>query len=170
VVDSPDGLVIWAIKRPDGLRHHSREIAFPGGKPEATDGSLLDAALRETEEELGIDRTRLRFLGPLTPVPTATSHFALHPFVAEVGAGPEPVPAPGEVAALIRMSLPAFFAGSIPYRAVDLGRRLSPIFDFEPGSMYGATAHILLELLEIYAELAGLKMPDPVMTLEVPWA
>jgi 8-oxo-dGTP pyrophosphatase MutT (NUDIX family) len=170
VIEHGEGLEILAIKRPDGLRHHSREIAFPGGKPEDGDASLLETALRETEEELGIDRSRLHFVGALTPVPTATSTFALHPFVASVEPGPDPIPAPQEVAAVIRMSLPAFFAGAIPYRAVDLGQRLSPIFDFEPGSMYGATAHILQELLELYAELAGLEMPIPTVTADIPWA
>jgi 8-oxo-dGTP pyrophosphatase MutT (NUDIX family) len=170
VLERGEGLEILAIKRPDGLRHHSREIAFPGGKPEDVDASLLETALRETEEELGIDRSRLRFLGMLTPVPTATSSFALHPFVASLEPGPDLRPAPEEVAALIRMSLPAFFAGAIPYRAFDLGHRLSPIFDFEPGSMYGATAHILQELLELYADLAGLEMPVPTVTADIPWA
>lgn len=169
VLGQAQGLEILAIKRPDGLRHHSREIAFPGGKPEDGDASLLDTALRETEEELGIDRSRLRVLGALTPVPTATSTFALHPFAAEVEPGPDPRPEPSEVAVMIRMSLPAFFAGAVPYRAVDLGHRFSPIFDFEPGSMYGATAHILEELLEVYAALAGLEMPVPTITTEIPW-
>jgi 8-oxo-dGTP pyrophosphatase MutT (NUDIX family) len=71
----------WAIKRAAGLRHHSRELAFPGGKPEPEDGSLLETALRETEEELGFGRRQLVVLGELAAVPTATSRFALRPFI-----------------------------------------------------------------------------------------
>ena len=164
------GLEVWAIKRPDKLRHHSREIAFPGGKPEPADADLLATALRETEEELGIERLRLRPLGPLTPVPTATSLFTLNPFLAEVLPGPEPHPDPAEVAHLITLRLDDFFDGRLPYSAIDIGPYLSPIFEFEPGAMYGATAHILLELLELYAEVAGREMPQPEMTKVIPWA
>ncbi|MDQ6692095.1 MAG: CoA pyrophosphatase, partial [Candidatus Dormibacteraeota bacterium] len=84
VLDGGDGLAVWCIKRPDGLRHHSREIAFPGGKPEPGDAGLVGTALRETEEELGVNRSRLRVIGTLTPVPTATSRFTLNPVVVEV--------------------------------------------------------------------------------------
>lgn len=163
------GLEVWAIKRPDGLRHHAREIAFPGGKPDTGDRDLEDTALRETEEELGIPRTALRSLGALDPVPTATSRFTLNPFVVLVAGGAIPEPAPAEVAALIRMPVEGFFAGRVPYRAVDMGRYHSPIFDFEVGSMYGASAHVLEELLAVYADSSGLEMPVPTATDEIPW-
>src|SRR5207253_1563570 len=103
--DGARGLEVWAIKRMAALRHHAREIAFPGGKPDPGDRDLADTALREMEEELGIARTRLRMLGPLTPVPTATSRFTLNPFVVVVEEAAEAVPDAGEVAALIRMPL-----------------------------------------------------------------
>lgn len=108
-------------------------------------------------------------LGPLTPVPTATSRFALHPFWVEVDAGEEPRPSPAEVAVLIRTPAQHFFDGTIPYRAVDLGAYTSPIFDFAAGSMYGASAHVLLEVLEIWGALAGLRLPEPELTTSIPW-
>jgi 8-oxo-dGTP pyrophosphatase MutT (NUDIX family) len=163
------GLECWCIKRPDGLRHHSREIAFPGGKPEPDDSSLEATALRETEEELGIPRSALRPLGPLTPVPTATSRFTLNPFVAEVVGDVEPRPEPAEVAHLITVRFEDFFQGAIPYRAIDLGVYRSPIFDFGVGQMYGATAHILHEALEVYAVAAGYALPEPELTTVIPW-
>ena len=164
------GLEVWAIKRMDTLRHHAREIAFPGGKPDPGDRDLLDTALRETEEELGIERERLDVLGALTPVPTATSRFTLNPFVVEVEPGAEANPDAGEVAALIRMPFAEFFAGTVPFRAVDLGAGWrSPIFDFEVGSMYGASAHILEELLLVFAQLKKVRLPVPEATDEIPW-
>src|SRR5215468_8377060 len=66
----PQGLEIWAIKRQDGMRHHAREIAFPGGKPDRDDRDLADTALREMEEELGIPRAQVRLLGAMAAVPT----------------------------------------------------------------------------------------------------
>jgi 8-oxo-dGTP pyrophosphatase MutT (NUDIX family) len=161
---------IWCIKRPDGLRHHAREIAFPGGKPELADPDLQAAALRELWEELGIAAGDVTVLGALTPVPTATSRFAVHPFWVAVADGAQPRPAPGEVAALIRTPIGHFFDGTVPYRAVDLGEYESPIFDFDEGSMYGASAHVLLEALEIYAAVAGESLPQPVLTTSIPWA
>lgn len=164
------GLEIWAIKRVDALRHHAREIAFPGGKPDPGDIDLADTALRETEEELGIPRSQLRLLGRLGPMPTATSRFTLNPFVVQVAAKAVARPNAGEVAALIRMPVGDFFRGAVSYRAVELGPDWrSPIFDFEVGSMYGASAHVMEELLLVYASVEGLSFPVPQLTTEIPW-
>lgn len=153
------------------MSHHSRELAFPGGRPEPGDPDLQAAALRELWEELGIALDHVDVLGPLTPVPTATSRFALHPWLVAVAAEGSPRPAPAEVAALIRTPVAHFFDGRLPYRAITLGQgRTSPIFDFPEGSMYGASAHVLLEMLELYGELAGVELPEPELTTSIPWA
>jgi 8-oxo-dGTP pyrophosphatase MutT (NUDIX family) len=164
------GLEVWAIKRPDGMRQHAREIAFPGGKPEPGDRDLTDTALRETEEELGIPRGQLRVLGRLSAAPTATSRFTLNPVVVLVADHAVRHPHTAEVAALIRMPLADFFAGRVPYRAVEFepGRR-SPIFGLEVGSMYGASAHVMEEMLRAYAGAHGLAFPEPAPTDVVPW-
>jgi 8-oxo-dGTP pyrophosphatase MutT (NUDIX family) len=168
--EGPRGLEVWAIKRMEALRHHARELAFPGGKVDPADRDLLDTALRETEEELGIPRADLRVLGRLETVPTATSRFTLNPFVVQVSQGAEIRPAASEVAALVRMSLADFFGGRVPYRAVELGGGWrSPIFDFEVGSMYGASAHVLEELLRLYAAVKEHRFPEPTLTTEIPW-
>jgi 8-oxo-dGTP pyrophosphatase MutT (NUDIX family) len=166
----PLGLEVWAIKRTDNLRHHAREIAFPGGKPDPGDRDLADTALREMEEELGIPRSQLTMLGTLATVPTATSVFALNPFVTLVADSAVVRPEPGEVAALIRTPLPDFFTGRVPFRAVELGPgRRSPIFDFAVGSMYGASAHVLEEMLLAYGDVHGLALPSPALTDVIPW-
>jgi 8-oxo-dGTP pyrophosphatase MutT (NUDIX family) len=167
--DTDDGVAVWFIRRPDGLRHHSREMAFPGGKRDPDDPDLDATALRETEEEIGVPRSRLRVLGRLAAVPTATSLFTLNPVVAEVLPGADPDPAPDEVAELVSLPLEDFFEGRFRYQAVDLGRYLSPIFHFPAGAMYGATAHVLLELFELYASVAGRELPRPELTTDVPW-
>lgn len=167
--EGPRGPEVWAIKRPDGLRHHAREVAFPGGKADPGDVDLLATAVREFEEEIGIDRRHLELVGELSPVPPATSRFLIHPFVAEVRPGAVASPTPGEVAALIVAPLADFYDGSIPYRMVALNGGSSPIFDFEAGSMYGATAHILEELLDLYGRLAGVRLPAPAVADRIPW-
>jgi 8-oxo-dGTP pyrophosphatase MutT (NUDIX family) len=164
------GLEVWAIKRSEGMRHHAREIAFPGGQRDDGDTDLRDTALRELEEELGIGGDQVRVLGAMGRFPTATSLFTLNPYVVLVAEGAVASPHAGEVAALIRMPVADFFGGRIPYRAVELGGgRRSPIFDFEVGSMYGASAHVLDELLRAYAELGGLAYPEPALTDVIPW-
>jgi 8-oxo-dGTP pyrophosphatase MutT (NUDIX family) len=168
--DTADGVACWFIRRPDGLRHHSREMAFPGGKRDPADADLDATALRETEEELGVRRSHLRLLGRLAAVPTATSLFTLNPIVAEVLPGVAPHPAAGEVAELVSFPLEDFFLGRVRYEAIDLGRYLSPIFHFEAGAMYGATAHILLELLDLYGAVCELEAPKPELTTILPWA
>ncbi len=164
------GLEVWAIKRTDGMRHHAREVAFPGGQRDDGDADLLDTALRELEEELGVARDQVRVLAAMGRFPTATSRFTLNPWVVLVAGGAAVRPHAREVAALIRMPLGDFFAGLVPYRAVELGPgRRSPIFDFEVGSMYGASAHVLDELLRAYADVHALAFPEPALTDRIPW-
>lgn len=163
------GLEVLMIKRPGSMRQHAREVAFPGGRSEPEDADLLATALRETEEELGLRRADLRPLGTMSPVPTATSLYLLHPFLVAVAEHATADPHPGEVDVLIRMPVEDVFAGMVSYRAVHFGTGRSPIFDFEVGSMYGASAHILEELLTLYAEVRGLTMPEPILTEEIPW-
>jgi 8-oxo-dGTP pyrophosphatase MutT (NUDIX family) len=164
------GVEVWAIKRAEGMRHHAREIAFPGGQRDPGDRDLRDTALRELEEELGIGRDRVRVLAAMGRFPTATSRFTLNPYVVLVAGGTVARPHAGEVAAVIRMPVREFFAGGVPYRAVELasGRR-SPIFDFEIGSMYGASAHVLDELLRAFAQVRGVAYPEPELTDRIPW-
>jgi 8-oxo-dGTP pyrophosphatase MutT (NUDIX family) len=164
------GVEVWAIKRADGMRHHAREIAFPGGQRDEDDADLEATALRELEEELGVPRGEVRVLGALGRFPTATSRFTLNPYVVLVADGDALRPHAGEVAAVIRTPLDDFLDGGVPYRAVELapGRR-SPIFDFAVGSMYGASAHVLDDLVRAWADLRGAPFPEPELTDRIPW-
>lgn len=60
------------------------QLAFPGGKRDAADGSLLDTALREAREEVGIPEDRIQILAALPPMETKTTHFRVFPFVGRV--------------------------------------------------------------------------------------
>jgi 8-oxo-dGTP pyrophosphatase MutT (NUDIX family) len=163
------GLEVVMIKRTANTRHHAREVAFPGGRRDPEDADLLATALRETHEELALRSSDLRVLGALTPVPTATSRYLLHPFVVVMARDAEVVPHALEVEALIRMPVDDFFDGRVPYRALGFDGWTSPIFDFDAGSMYGASAHILEELLSLYASVTGRAMPEPEPAAEIPW-
>src|SRR5690606_9395196 len=60
----------------DHLADHGGQVSFPGGRMEAEDKNAVDAALRETEEELGISREGVEILGTLSPYQTITNYQA----------------------------------------------------------------------------------------------
>ena len=65
VINRPEGLSVLLTRRTDHLSDHAGQISFPGGKVNAEDSSPEDTALRETEEEIGLDRSRVQLLGRL---------------------------------------------------------------------------------------------------------
>ena len=77
------GDVVYLTKRASHLKHHPGQIAFPGGKVDATDFDTTAAALREADEEIALDSSKLRVLGQLTNHETVTG-FQVFPIVAEV--------------------------------------------------------------------------------------
>ena len=72
---------IIMTEKPESMKLHAGEISFPGGKFDATDSDLLETALRETGEEIGLHISRDQILGQLDPVKTLNSGFLILPFV-----------------------------------------------------------------------------------------
>jgi len=70
-------------KRSEKVEHHKGEISFPGGAKDAEDNTMLDVALRETYEEMGISPKDIQVLGELSEVAT-NSGFVINPFVATI--------------------------------------------------------------------------------------
>jgi 8-oxo-dGTP pyrophosphatase MutT (NUDIX family) len=79
----PDEVRVILAQRTSALRLHSGQIAFPGGKIDARDRSPAAAALREAQEEIGLDTCHVEPLGYLDPYPTGTG-FCIVPVVAKV--------------------------------------------------------------------------------------
>ena len=80
VYPKPDSLTIILNKRTDRVEHHKGEISFPGGGRDPEDDSILDTALRETQEEMGIAPEDIEIIAQLDQVSTR-SGFSITPFV-----------------------------------------------------------------------------------------
>jgi 8-oxo-dGTP pyrophosphatase MutT (NUDIX family) len=72
---------IIMTKRPNTMNQHAGEISFPGGRWDGQNEDLLDTAIRETREEIGIDISRNQITGQLKPVTTLNSGFTISPFI-----------------------------------------------------------------------------------------
>lgn len=147
-------------QRTSGLRHHSGEVCFPGGRPEPDDeDDLARTALREAREEVGI--VDVRILGRLSSMPVYTSEHRLFPFVAQVPPQ-ELVPEQREVRSVLLVPLDDMLTRShihaIPW--MSHGQEvLSPVFEHSGLRIYGGTAHIFYELLMVLSTLTGLPLP-----------
>ncbi len=71
-------------EKPKHMKFHAGEISFPGGKLDSDDSDLLETALRETHEEIGLSILKEQVIGQLDPVVTLNSRFLILPFVSVV--------------------------------------------------------------------------------------
>jgi 8-oxo-dGTP pyrophosphatase MutT (NUDIX family) len=78
------GEIMLVLVRRGSHGVHGGQLAFPGGKRDPTDASLLATALRETEEEIGLPATAIEVLAALPPVQTRTSGFGIAPFLGRI--------------------------------------------------------------------------------------
>lgn len=80
---------------------HGGQVGLPGGKREPADASLLETALREAEEEIGLARDDIEILTPLEALTTQTSGFRVHPYLARVKPPRQWRLATGEIAGIV---------------------------------------------------------------------
>ena len=140
-------------RRSATLAAHSGEISFPGGSHDATDLTLAATALREAHEEIGLAPESVRVLGTLAPVFTVVSNFLITPIVGWLGADPAPFsPNPAEVAEVIEAPV-ADLADPAIFHAEQWMRNGRPhpvyFYDLGPYRIWGATARVLRQLLEL---------------------
>ncbi len=148
-----DDALIFTV-RPTSMPTHAGQISFPGGKREPGDVDLVATAIREAEEELGIDRGRLDVLGQLDDVPTP-SGWIITPVVA-TATKPFPLqPAAGEVAAVFdcpisELMLPEHFhdGGKVSFLGLEYEM---PEYLWQEHRIWGATARITWQLLTLTA-------------------
>src|SRR5919198_5643424 len=104
-VDGKDDLELVLVRRPDSMRTHAGQVALPGGAVDPGDPDGVAAALREANEEVGLDPSRVRVLGSLDRSYIPVSNFDVLPVVG-VWDGRAPLrPNPREVAGILRPTL-----------------------------------------------------------------
>jgi 8-oxo-dGTP pyrophosphatase MutT (NUDIX family) len=150
------------IQRPVYNGVHSGQIAFPGGKLEEEDNSLISTALREACEETGICSSDIQVLGKLTPLYIPVSNIEVTPVVASMHMRPELVPCQDEVVSIIEASLADFTDPVIIKEKAMLIRDESlevRYFDYKGNVIWGATAMMLYELL-VLLEKHSISLPQ----------
>lgn len=136
-------------KRRDDMRRHAGEISFPGGRQDEGESDLRDTALREAQEEIGLDPAGVHLVGALQPTPTIATDYAVYPFVGLIEPGLTWTPSEREVAAVLELPLGALRAG---YGRRRLTRRGIPfrtdVYVVGEHLVWGATARMLGDLLD----------------------
>ncbi len=133
---------------------HAGQIGFPGGSQEASDASLAVTALREAEEEVGINPAQVQLLGPLTPLYIPVSNFLVHPFLGFAHQRPDFVRQESEVAEILELPIADFLrpdALSTTPMTLSSGLHLPnvPFWDVGNEVIWGATSMLTAELVEL---------------------
>jgi 8-oxo-dGTP pyrophosphatase MutT (NUDIX family) len=134
-------------RRRHDLRRHAGEISVPGGRRE--DGeTLIDTALREAHEEIGLPPEDVDVVGALEPVGTFVTNYAIYPFVGLIEPGTQWVPQAREVAEVLELPLEEVRAAHGIKRLVRKGIPFrTDTYEVGEAMIWGATARIVADLL-----------------------
>jgi len=149
------GMNVVLTLRTDDLPDHPGQISFPGGRQEPGE-ALEDTALREANEEIGLQYGIANVLGELSPLFIGPSNFCVHPFVAVSETEPRLAPLEEEVAAILHVPVASLFdpqslaveRWSLRGEMVDI-----PCIRFHQYRIWGATAMMLSELRVVLEKL-----------------
>ena len=144
---------VFTERRGD-LRRHAGEISFPGGRQDHPDEDLRSTALREAQEEIGLDPAGVELVGALPPVGTFVTGYRIFPFVGLIEPGQSWRPQATEVEKVLEFSLADLVRGHEMQRLVRKGVPIkTPTYTVDGHLVWGATARIVQELLERLAPL-----------------
>jgi len=166
LAEGPTGPEVVFIERAGTLRTHAFQIAFPGGAADPTDVDLADTALREAQEEVGLDRAGVEVLGQLPPAHVSVSGFDVTAVVAwwrEPGAL-DAVDA-AEVASVPVVPVSRLVDANLRARVRHPAGYVGPAFEVDDHLIWGLSAH----LLDAVLELGGWQQPwDHTRELPIP--
>lgn len=148
-----DEIAFPLIQRPKYNGVHSGQIGLPGGKTEESDSNLAETALRETQEEVGVDYSLIRVLGGLTELYLPVSNFRITPIVGCIADKPTFRPDDIEVEEVIEAKISTILnEENVKVKDISVGQGISlsaPYFDVDSHVVWGATAMMISEFVSI---------------------
>ena len=155
---------ILFTKRTEGVEAHKGQISFPGGRIEEEDGSPLETALREADEEIGLPRKDVTVLGRMDDARTLSSNYIVHPFVGLIPYPYEFKTSVREVKELLDVPFQVFLLG-------DSAGENTPVvyegatyhglaYQYKGEVIWGATAKIMQSLVELVKEKLNLPLEN----------
>ena len=144
-------IYFFLTKRTDELEHHKGQISLPGGTQEGNE-KLIDTALRETQEEIGINKTSISIIGTITPLFVPVTGFMIYPFIGYSLNKPDPKPDPVEVAAIFSVNISDLLNKenrTIEQRSIGGYDVQVPYFKLNDYQVWGATSMILSEFRDL---------------------
>jgi 8-oxo-dGTP pyrophosphatase MutT (NUDIX family) len=165
VISRDTGDHLLFTKRADHLGEHPGQMSFPGGGRERYDSDRLGTALRESHEEIGLKETEAEVIGRLDDIRT-TTRYSICPFVARIP-DHEYIPDEREVAEIVILSIDDLIDRS----NYESERRDHPhygdirlhFFHVDGYTVWGATARILVQFLELVTDWEAPPEPDRVV-------
>ena len=138
--------IVVMTEKPKHMKFHAGEISFPGGKLDSTDSDLLQTALRETSEEIGLTISKEQVIGQLEPVVTLNSKFLILPFISVVDEI-SPLSANCEVEKIFHIPLESFLktAAKDPDPSHNIIQEMYT-FEYQNQIVWGASARILKQI------------------------
>ena len=147
---------ILFIQRTDKVRHHKNQISFPGGVYKKEDDNLQNTALREAEEEIGLARGEVRILGELDDIATVSTKYVISPFVGLIPCPYQFKVDYFETEEIIEIPIKALLEKECvkANTAQTTGQEPDACsYHYEERIIWGVTARILKQFLEIISEL-----------------
>ena len=151
LMETKDGVSVVLTRRADHLKNHKGEVSFPGGRVEESE-SLIEAAIREAQEEINLDPAHVRVIGQLDPHATFVSNSLIIPIVAVVDSSAQFVANDSEVSRILMVPLtelahPDAYVNE--WWVTPRGELNIHFFYLDDETIWGATGRILRQLLDI---------------------
>lgn len=162
IVAEPEPTLLFTV-RTETLSSHKGQISFPGGSIDLTDIDAAHAALRESEEEIGLAPEAVEVLGELDTFPTYVSGFVVTPVVGWLASPPRLKPNPAEVAEVLAVPIVALTDEIRSEPGFSHAGRTFPTeaWIWQERVIWGVTARILRSFLDLLAEAKLTAAPGP---------
>lgn len=143
--------VVFA-KRTEDVAHHKGQFSFPGGIVETWDGSRLETALREAQEEIGLPPSAVEILGTLDDTETRATQFVITPFVGLIREPVHYIPDGKEIERVLEVPLAALLdPANFRVEMWERNGEVHPVYfyEYDGETIWGATARILKQFLDL---------------------